>query len=154
MDPRSEGILAHVHPDLAKVMRAAAQTPQPFEVIYGLRTLAAERIAVSSGHSETLHSRHLPNAQGLACAVDVAALDHGKISFEAGHEAYFFGAIAVQITMAAKTLGIPIQWGGAPVGAWTPGVVSTFRDFGHFQLPWAQYPADGPPVSAPFPTPV
>lgn len=131
MDPRSETNLAHVHPDLVKVIRAAAQTPQPFEVTYGLRTLAAEEQAVATGHSQTMHSRHLANAQGFACAVDVTPLDHGVLSFEPGHEAYFYGAIAVQIKAAAHALNIPVEWGGD----W-----HSFKDWGHFQLPWAQYP--------------
>lgn len=131
MDSRSEINLAHVHSDLCRVIRAAAQTPQPFEVTYGLRTLAAEAQAVASGHSKTMHSRHLANKDGLACAVDVTPLDHGKLSFEAGHEAHFYGAIAVAIKSAAHQLGIPVEWGGD----WR-----SWQDWGHFQLPWANYP--------------
>lgn len=140
MDARSESFFPHVHPDLVKVLRAAAQNPQPFLVVYGLRTLTAEQEAVSTGHSQTLHSRHLPNAEGLACAVDVAALIAGKVSFAPGHEAIIFGGIASQMKAAALSLSVPIQWGGDPIGAWIPGVVSTFRDWGHFQLPWKEYP--------------
>ena len=132
--------LEQVHPDLVKVILAAAQTPQPFTVVYGIRTLEAEAKAVASGHSKTMHSRHLPNKQGLACAVDVAALIAGKISFAPGHEETVFGQIAEQILAAAKELKVPLMWGGAKIGAWTPGVVSHFRDWGHFQLPWEQYP--------------
>lgn len=142
MDPRSETNLAHVHPVLATVMREADQTPQPFVVVYGIRTEAAEHVAVASGHSHTMHSRHLPQSleNMKACAVDVAAIENGKVSFAPKREAAVFGQIAKQIQAAADRLGIPIQWGGAAVGAWTPGVVSHFRDWGHFQLPWAQYP--------------
>ena len=140
MDPRSEANLLKVHPDLARVIRGAAQTPQPFVVVYGIRTEDAEAEAVKTGHSTTMHSRHLPNDDGLACAVDVAALIGGQVSFAPGQEAAVFGAIAAQIKASADALGIPIQWGGSPVGAWTPGVVSHFRDWGHFQLPWREYP--------------
>jgi len=149
MDARSEANLAHVHPDLVKIMRAAAQAPQAFIVSYGIRTLAAERAAVASGHSQTTHSRHLPQRRyarpgdpdGLACAVDTAALIGGEVSFAPGHEEQVFGAINAQVQAAACALGIEVQWGGAPLGAWTPGVVSHFRDWGHFQLRWDQYPA-------------
>lgn len=140
MDSLSEGHLVKVHPDLVKVIRAAAQSPQPFCVVYGLRTVEAQRQAVATGHSKTMKSRHLPNAKGFACAVDTAALIDGKVSWAPGHEEAVFGHIAQQIQAAADALKVPIQWGGAKVGAWTPGVVSTFRDFGHFQLPWKQYP--------------
>jgi peptidoglycan L-alanyl-D-glutamate endopeptidase CwlK len=139
MDPRSEGLLAHVHPDLCKVIRAAAQNPQPFLVVYGIRTLAAEQQAVATGHSTTMHSRHLPQAayatdddpDGLSCAVDVAALVNGQPNFAPGHEAQVFGEIAAQVKAAAAVLGIPVEWGGD----W-----HSFKDWGHFQLPWAQYP--------------
>lgn len=142
MDPRSEANLAHVHPDLANVMRHAAQSPQAFEIVYGIRTEQAEQAAVASGHSHTLHSRHLPQSHEnmLACAVDVAALTDNVVNFARGHEAEVFGQIAAQVKAAAKELGTPLQWGGDAIGAWIPGVVSTFRDYGHFQLPWAQYP--------------
>lgn len=140
MDERSEAFLAHVEPDLARVLRAAAQTPQPWRVVYGLRTPAAEQQAVATGHSHTLHSRHLPDAKGLAAAVDVAAIEDGALSWAPGREAEVFGRIAQQIEAAAAELGVEVMWGGAAVGAWIPGVVSHFRDFGHFQLRWDQYP--------------
>jgi peptidoglycan L-alanyl-D-glutamate endopeptidase CwlK len=142
VDP--EGRLACVHEDLAAVIKAAAQTPQPFVVVYGIRTQAAEAAAVASGHSETMHSRHLPQPgeQGRACAVDVCALgSDGALDWRVSDpDGGNFAAIAAQIQHAADTLEIPIEWGGAKVGAWSPGVVSTFHDWGHFQLPWGQYP--------------
>jgi hypothetical protein len=43
LDPRSVQSLAHVHPDLVKVVTLAyGDSPQAFEVIQGLRTLAEE----------------------------------------------------------------------------------------------------------------
>lgn len=129
LDPNKK--LAQVHPDLIKVLNAATQTPQPFTIVYGIRTLAAEKIAVATGHSTTMHSRHLPNKAGLACAVDVAALIGGKVSWAPGHEAAVFGQIAAQIMAAAKTVGVPVEWGGN----W-----HSFKDYGHFQLPWLKYP--------------
>lgn len=148
MDERSEAVLAHVHPDLAKLMRATSQSPQPFVVILGKRTLSAEEAAKASGHSTTLRSRHLPDFKyatkndpdGVACAVDVMAIIGGKDTFAADDEEKIFGQIAAQVQTAADILSIPVQWGGAAVGAWTPGVVSHFRDWDHFQLPWNRYP--------------
>lgn len=134
MDQGSESHLAHVHPDLVKVIRAASQDPQPFVVVYGIRSEAAQQQAVVTGHSQTMRSRHLPQpGQGnLACAVDVAALDsHGNINWAAGHEAQTYGQIAVQIKKAAADLNIPVEWGGD----W-----NTFKDWGHWQLPWKDYP--------------
>lgn len=142
MDTRSEANLAHVHPDLVRVIRATAQAPQPFIVDYGLRTLQAEAQAVASGHSQTMHSRHLPDAHygNVAMAVDVAALIDGQVSFAPGREEQVFGLIAAQVLAAAATLSVKLQWGGSPVGAWTDGVVSHFRDWGHFQLDPSAYP--------------
>jgi peptidoglycan L-alanyl-D-glutamate endopeptidase CwlK len=133
MDTRSEHSLARVHADLCRVIRAAAQAPQPFVVVYGVRTPEAEREACASGHSTTMHSRHLPQAGcgGDACAIDVAALTNGQIDFAPGHEAIVFGHIWRQIRAAAEALNIPVEWGGD----W-----KTFKDWGHVQLPWAQYP--------------
>ena len=139
MDERSEIHLAGVHPDLVRAIRAAPQEPQPFIVICGLRSPSAEAAAVDSGHSQTLHSRHLPNRHGLACAVDVMPIIDGEPSFAVGHEAQVYGQIASQIAAAGVALLAPVEWGGAAVGAWEPGVVSHFRDWGHFQLPWKEY---------------
>lgn len=151
MDPRSEACLAHVHPDLAAVMRAASQAPWPFVVDYGIRTIQAEAAAVASGHSQTMHSRHLPDANfgNVSMAVDV--ISHSGDPFATGHETVVFGQIAAQVKAAAVELaaaggirtladGSPaLQWGGEPVGAWVDGRPSGFRDWGHFQLDPSAY---------------
>jgi peptidoglycan L-alanyl-D-glutamate endopeptidase CwlK len=142
LDPHN--LLAQVHGDLVKVANAAAQTPVAFQVVYGIRSFAAEEAAVVSGHSQTLHSRHLPQAHenDLSCAFDFCVLDaEGNLDWTvATAQGGAFGEVAKQLQAAADELGIQIEWGGAAVGAWTPGVVSTFHDWGHVQLPWAQYP--------------
>lgn len=126
MDARSEAALEGVHPDLCKVIRAAAQQVK-FLVIHGLRTPAEEASYVAAGRSQTTHSRHLPGAQGYACAVDVAALADGHVSWDS----HFYAEIWVAIQRAAKALGVPVQWGGDWI---------TLKDLGHFQLPWSTYP--------------
>lgn len=126
IDPHS--MLAEVHPDLVKVLlRAATSTVVPFQIIHGLRAVAEEEAACASGHSTTMHSRHLPNKDGVACAVDVVALPDGAVSWAPIE----YQPIASAILDAGHALGIPIEWGGN----WT-----TLKDFGHFQLPWAVYP--------------
>jgi peptidoglycan L-alanyl-D-glutamate endopeptidase CwlK len=142
VDPH--GFLDQAHPDLAEVVRTAAQAPVAFVVVYGLRTPAAEAEAVASGHSQTLHSRHLAQAgeHGLACAIDFCVVDAGgdldwTVADAAGGK---FGQVAQQLQHAADALGVPIEWGGAAVGAWVPGEISHFHDWGHVQLPWARYP--------------
>lgn len=127
LDPHNDLVL--VHPDLVKVMRLAAQNLQPFQIVYGIRTMEAERAAVASGHSTTMHSRHLPDPKehNLACAVDVAAMTGGKIDWSAPR----YPVINAEVQSAAKSLHIPVEWGGA----W-----AHLKDLGHFQLPWTQYP--------------
>ena len=128
VDPH--GLLAKVEPDLAKIINSAADGT--FIVVYGVRTVAAERQAVESGHSTTMHSRHLPDKHGLSAAVDLAAIDTaGHIDWANGHEAKVYGAIATKVKASAASFGIPIEWGGD----W-----HSFKDWGHFQLPWKDYP--------------
>ena len=143
MDARSEVNLQLVHPDLVRVVRAASQSPQPFEVIYGIRTEEAEAQAVATGHSQTMHSRHLPDPHdgGLSMAVDIGCLTNGRIDFTvAGPSGGIYGRAARQILAAAETLGVKVQWGGQADGAWVDGEVSHFRDWGHFQLDPSVYP--------------
>ena len=143
LDPHN--LLSQVHPDLVKVIQAANQTPQAFQVVYGIRSLAAEKEAVASGHSQTLHSRHLPDSHynNLAMAVDIACLDaNGQIDWAVSDKwGGIYGQVANdQILPAAEALGIDVQWGGQEVGAWVDGVVSHFRDWGHYQLDPSKYP--------------
>jgi peptidoglycan L-alanyl-D-glutamate endopeptidase CwlK len=126
VDPRSEANLAGVHPDLAKVIRATSQA-QAFIVIHGLRTDAEEAANVARGVSQTMHSRHLPNADGVACAVDVMAMSQGHCDWSAPP----YRMIWIEVQRAAQAAGVPLEWGGD----W-----KTLKDLGHFQLPWAQYP--------------
>jgi peptidoglycan LD-endopeptidase CwlK len=129
MDARSEKNLEHVHPDLAKVVRRAWLKCTPsFVVICGLRTVAEEAHNCAAGTSQTMHSRHLPNEQGLACAVDVMALTPNDAADWAPAA---YQPIAAAMLEAGHTFGVPIEWGGN----W-----HTLKDWGHFQLPWAVYP--------------
>ena len=128
MDSRSETNLAQVHPDLAKVMRLAAPASKvPFIVIHGLRSAAEEAAMVAKGASTTLHSRHLASTDGLARVVDVMADPAGAADWRPVD----YQAIAAAVFAAAHSAGTPVEWGGA----WT-----TFKDWGHFQLPWSIYP--------------
>lgn len=132
MDARSESFFPCVHLDLVRVVRMALQEPQPFVIVCGVRMESAQKKAVATGHSTTMHSRHLPGkVDGLSRAVDVAALVDGEVSFAPGREAEVFGAIARQIKAAGTALGIPVEWGGDWI---------SFKDWGHFQLPWKEYP--------------
>lgn len=128
MDGRSEANLAYVHPDLCAIVRRGAElSTQPFIVIHGIRTVAQEATNCAAGTSQTMHSRHLPNARGLACAIDVMATKAAAADWTAAD----YAPINVAMQQAAAELGLTVEWGGAWI---------TLKDWGHFQLPWAKYP--------------
>lgn len=141
VDPH--GLLLACHPDLMKVANLASQTPQAFVIDYGLRSIQAEAQAVATHHSETMHSRHLPDEHfgGKAMAFDFFCSGHfgppdwASIPPDGG----VYRVAAGQILAAATLLQIKVQWGGQEVGAWIDGVVSTFRDWGHIQLDPSAY---------------
>jgi peptidoglycan L-alanyl-D-glutamate endopeptidase CwlK len=120
----SIGHLVGVHPRLtALVERVAAQTPVDFVVVQGVRTLAAEREAVATGHSETMNSLHLVRKDGFGHAIDFAVLGaNGQINWGAIPQYTMIGSLF-------KTLGVQLAtevvWGGD----W-----HSFKDWGHIEL--------------------
>jgi len=126
---RCETRLTGVHPDLAAVVREAAQRSEiPFRVTEGVRSLTRQRALVKAGASQTLRSRHLTGH-----AADVAAFPGGRLSWEVP----LYHRIADAFKEAARALDTPIEWGGD----W-----SSFFDGPHFQLPWASYPIGSNPL--------
>lgn len=132
LNPRSLERLKGVHPDLVRVITAAAATaPADLEFIVteGPRSVEQQRLNVQHGASETMKSRHIPscNACGLACAVDLAYVINGTARWDWP----LYARLAQYVKATATKLGVPIEWGGD----WT-----RLRDGPHFQLPWTQYP--------------
>ena len=126
---RSLQRLTGVHPDLVRVIQAAiALSTTDFTVIQGLRTAAQEAECVAGGAPTTMHSRHLPNSPGLGCAVDLAAWVNDTVAYT---PLTLYDQIADAMKSAAIEQNVSIEWGGD----W-----QTFKDYGHFQLPWATYP--------------
>lgn len=124
LDTRSIARLSLVHPDLAKVVRAASLiTPVAFVVTEGLRNRARQQELYRAGATRTMRSRHLSGH-----AVDVAA----KIGKRVRWDWPLYDKIALAMKAAADELGVPLEWGGDWV---------SFRDGPHFQLPWDKYPA-------------
>ena len=124
LDTKSIAILSLVHPDLAKVVRAASLiTPVPFIVTEGLRNRGRQAELYRKGATRTMRSRHLTGH-----AVDVAA----KIGKLVRWDWPLYDKIALAMKAAADESGIPLEWGGDWV---------SFRDGPHFQLPWDKYPA-------------
>lgn len=125
---RSIHRLSRVHPDLAAVVRRAIQiTEVDFAVIEGARNEGRQAELVAAGASQTMRSRHLIQANGWACAVDLGAYVTGEVRWDWP----LYDKIAEAMKASAKELGVPIEWGGD----W-----DTFKDGPHFQLPWKEYP--------------
>lgn len=123
LDDRSEKNLAGVHPDLARVVRRAAElSDTPFVVTEGLRTTKRQRELVAAGASKTLRSRHLTGH-----AVDFAPLVGGEVTWKWPP----FALVAAAFKRAAAELAVPISWGGD----WR-----SFRDGPHIELDRKAYP--------------
>lgn len=137
LSARSKKALVGVHPDLIKVVELAhdlaLQNGLDFIIHEGCRTLAQQRKNVAKGVSQMLKSRHIPGADGYGKAVDFIPVT--DTDGDGDEEITFawpaFYPIADCFKTAAKTLNIPIEWGGD----W-----KSFKDGPHIQLPWKQYP--------------
>jgi peptidoglycan L-alanyl-D-glutamate endopeptidase CwlK len=128
LDARAERNLVGVHPDLVRIVRRAREISSvAFTVTEGVRTLERQRQLVAKGASQTLRSRHIPGANGMAHAIDVAALVGGVVRWDWP----LYDRISIAFKQAARELSLPIEWGGD----WR-----SFKDGPHYQLPWAQYP--------------
>jgi len=126
---RSEKSLQGVHPDLIKIARRTLQiSPIDFMVIEGVRDSVRQEKLVNEGASTTTHSRHIPNTQGYACAIDIMCLDPAK---HGTWENKLYLELSKYFKQAADQLSVPMEWGGD----W-----KSFHDYGHYQLPWAAYP--------------
>jgi peptidoglycan L-alanyl-D-glutamate endopeptidase CwlK len=110
--------LLEVHPDLADVVRLAAElTTVDFIVTEGLRTVERQAELLKAGASRTMNSRHLTGH-----AVDLAA----RVGSEIRWDWPLYPKIADAMKQAANTLSIPLTWGGD----WR-----SFKDGPHFELP-------------------
>lgn len=123
LSQRSLGRLVGVHPDLVAVVKQAMlRTPVEFTVVEGGRTIARQRENVARGVSQTMDSYHLPQADGLSHAVDLAPLIDGAIPWK---DWQAFVDLAGVVKACAAELGVPVEWGGE----WK------MQDGPHFQIP-------------------
>ena len=109
---RSRTRLAGVHPKLVSVVERAIQiTAQDFCVHCGLRALAEQRAHVA-GTSWTMNSKHLPQADGFARAVDLVPLIRGKLIWD------WDGCyrIAAAMGVAANEQRVALRWGASGIG--------------------------------------
>lgn len=101
--------LTGVHPDLVNVVKeAASQSYLDLLVVEGVRSLEREKEMVAKGASRTLNSRHLVQPCGYGCAVDLAPVLNGVVSWSWPD----YEAFAPVMKRAASDLGIVVEWGG------------------------------------------
>ena len=127
MDARSERNLDGVHPALVGVVRRAAELVADFDdglgfvVTCGLRTREQQIELVRVKASRTMNSKHLPQADGMSHAVDLAATVSGGVRWDFP----LYDRLADAMKQAAGEQGVQITWGGDWV---------SFRDGPHFEL--------------------
>lgn len=123
LSKRSLERMSGVHPDLVGVVKLAITlTEIDFGVTEGLRTVERQRELVAKGASKTMNSRHLTGH-----AVDLAAYVGSEVRWDWP----LYHKIAEAMKRAAKSLGVPIVWGGD----W-----KSFKDGPHFELDRKAYP--------------
>lgn len=117
-----------VHPELVGVVKLSAELYKgDIIVLEGVRSREKQVQMVKDGRSKTLNGRHLVQKCGFGCAVDLAPMVDGQVSWHWPS----YHKLAPFIKDAAETLGVPIEWGGD----W-----KTFPDGPHWQLPWSEFP--------------
>jgi len=110
LSQRSLTRLVGVHPDLVAVVKLAIQrTAADFTVVEGVRTIAQQREYVVRGSSKTMNSYHLPQADGLGHAVDLAPLVGSGIPW---NDWQAFADLASVVKACAAEIGVPVEWGG------------------------------------------
>ena len=108
----SRSRLEPVLPQLANcVERAIALSRVDFRVNQGLRTIEEQRKAVATGHSRTMRSKHLRQADGFVWAVDLVVLTNGVVDWSFNK----YAAVALAMDRAATELGVAghVRWGCA-----------------------------------------
>lgn len=135
LTPRCEAHLQGVHPDLARVVRMAADRDR-FRITEGLRSFNRQKELVASGKSKTMNSRHLTGH-----AVDFIAIGNDNV---ATYDMNDMRRVAETMRAAATECGVKIEWGAA---AKYGGDFKTFNDSPHLQLPWKTHPAVSVPLS-------
>jgi len=76
-----------VHPDLIRVAEKVVQV-WDCSITDGVRTIEEQRKNIARGASQTMNSKHLPQADGLSHAIDIVPYPVNYVAIEKG-----FGAI-------------------------------------------------------------
>ena len=98
-----------------------------------LRDQARQELMVKNGASKTMDSHHLPNADGMAEAVDLLPYPYNVNGVDVWQDKQRFAVLAGLMYAAAALENVPIRWGGD----WDfdgNNADSTFHDMPHFEL--------------------
>lgn len=126
LSQNSEDALSGAELPLKKVVRRAIEiTDVDFSVIETLRSEEQQRQNIENGVSWTMDSKHLPNHNGYAEAVDLYPWVNGRTN----HDRKYYDRIAKAMFEAAAEVGYPLTWGGF----WWKDNGSTGRDCPHFE---------------------
>jgi peptidoglycan L-alanyl-D-glutamate endopeptidase CwlK len=135
----SQGNLAKVHPKLVEVFEGVIEFFD-HSILGGIRSVEQQRRNVAAGLSQTMNSKHLPQADGFAHAVDAAPYpqhwDDEKNSkkrrvytpWEA--QMFYFAGVVVGF---ARAKGIKIRYGG-DFNRDNDVTNSGFEDLDHFEF--------------------
>ena len=97
--------LSTAHPDLRRLFEEVVKNSD-CSIIYGVRTLEAQRKLFESGASKTMKSKHLKQPDGWSHGVDAAPY---PIDWDNTKRFYHF---AGKVEERAIAMGIEIRWGG------------------------------------------
>lgn len=119
LSTRSLGRLEGVHPAMADTVKMAIKrTKIDFGVTCGLRTVDEQKRLVASGRSQTMNSKHIPQADGMSHAVDLVAYDGPSPVWELN----MYDDICDAMAAAAREVGCKIKWGAA----WSEGSITDY----------------------------
>lgn len=128
LNERSTNRLIGVHRDLVRVVLLAAERAElEFIVTEGVRTRKRQQELYDAKATKTLNSRHIPGADGLGKAIDLAAVVDGEVRWDWP----LYHRLADQMKAAAADLKVPIVCGAD----W-----KSFPDGPHFELDRKEYP--------------
>lgn len=131
----SKAMLEGAHPELVRVFEEVIKHAD-CSILDSLRTIEQQRKNVAAGLSQTMDSKHLPDATGKSRAVDAAPYPQrwnentpAKLTLWEVDQIYFAGLVMG----IAAVLGVDLRYGGdwnsdqAQIG-------TGFRDLDHFEL--------------------
>jgi peptidoglycan L-alanyl-D-glutamate endopeptidase CwlK len=122
-------LTTRTHPDLQRLFNEVIKHVDCM-VLGGIRTLEQQEKDVASGKSETLASKHLPQSDGLAHAVDVCPFPPNWDDTQWKIDLWYFGGY---VLATAQQMGIGIRWGGDWKRDNDPEN-NGFEDLDHFEL--------------------